>query len=144
MISRREVVTAGVLGTLATNTPGEAAAQGSDAMQVREGLNKISDNLDVIKTSLESLRGNSMNYGALGQIKQKLELWVKTTGKFPEYWDVGISVFLEIYDWHVRHQQQIQITRVADQRMAIQWIFTQYVLRWENDMNYIAPQPYDR
>ena len=74
MISRREVVTAGVLGTLATNTTGEAAAQGSDAMQVREGLNRISDNLEVIKVSLESLRGNSMNYGALGQIKQKLEL----------------------------------------------------------------------
>ena len=144
MISRREVVTAGVLGTLATNTTGEAAAQGSDAMQVREGLNKISDNLDVIKTSLESLRGNSMNYGALGQIKQKLELWVKTTGKFPDYWDVGISVFLEIYDWHVRQGQPIQISRIADQRMAIQWIFTQYVLRWENDMNYIGPQPYDR
>ena len=142
MISRRDVVTAGVLGTLVTNT--EAAAQGSDAMQVREGLNKIADNLDVIKASLESLRGNSMNYGALGQIKQKLEVWVKTTGRFPEYWDVGISVWLEIYDWHVRQQQQIQISRIADQRMAIQWLFTQYVLRWENDMNYIAPQPYDR
>jgi hypothetical protein len=143
MISRREVVTAGVLGTLATNTAGEAAAQ-SDAMQVREGLNKIADNLDVIKASLESLRGNSMSHGSLGLIKQRLELWVKTTGRFPEYWDVGISVFLEIYDWHVRQQQQIQISRVAEQRMAIQWIFTQYVLRWENDMNYIAPQPYDR
>ena len=144
MISRREVVTAGVLGTLVATGDEAAAAQGQDAMQVREGLNKIADNLDVIKASLESLRGNSMNYGALGLIKQKLEIWVKATGTFPGYWDVGISVFLEIYDWHVRQGQPIQISRIAEQRMAIQWIFTQYVLRWENDMNYIAPQPYDR
>jgi hypothetical protein len=144
MISRREVVTAGVLGTLATSTAAEAAAQGSDAATVREGLNKIVDSLDDIKTSLDALHTNSMNQGALGQIKIKLEIWVKATGKFPDYWDVGIGVFLEIYDWHVRQQQPIQISRIAEQRMAIQWIFTQYVLRWENDPTYIGPQPYDR
>ena len=144
MISRREVVTAGVLGTLATSTTGEAAAQGNDAQTLREGLNNIVDSLDEIKASIESLRTNTMNHGALGQIKQRLETWVKVTGRFPEYWDVGISVFMEIYDWHVRQQQPIQITRVAEQRMAIQWMFTQYVLRWENDPGYIAPQPYDR
>ena len=90
------------------------------------------------------LRGNTMSNGSLGVIKQRLELWVKTTGRFPEFWEVGISVFMEIYDWHIRERQPIQITRVAEQRMAIQWMFTQYVLRWENDQNYIAPQPYDR
>jgi hypothetical protein len=142
MISRRDVVTAGVLGTLVTNT--EAAAQGSDAVTVREGLNKIVDSLDDIKSSIDALHSNSMNQGALGVIKGKLEIWLKATGKFPDYWDVGASVWLEIYDWHVRNQQPIQISRIAEQRMAIQWVFTQYVLRWENDLGYIGPQPYDR
>ena len=151
MISRREVVTAGVLGTLATNAAGETNATGESSMQtgdalvVRDALNRINTTLDEIKDSLDAgLRGNTMSYGSLGVIKQRLELWVKTTGRFPEFWDVGISVFLEIYDWHIREKQPIQITRVSEQRMAIQWLFTQYVLRWENDQNYIGPQPYDR
>jgi hypothetical protein len=144
MISRREVVTAGMLGTLATGNAGEAAAQ-SDAQVMQQALNRVVDSLDEIKASLDAgLRGNTMSYGSLGQIKGKLETWVRTTGKFPEFWDVGISVFLEIYDWHIREKQPIQISRIAEQRMAIQWLFTQYVLRWENDPNYIGQQPYDR
>ena len=144
MISRREVVTAGMLGTLATGNAGEAAAQSNDAMAV-QALSRIAANLDEIKASLDAgLRGNTMSYGNLGVIKGKLETWIRTTGRFPEYWDVGISVFLEIYDWHIRERQPIQISRIAEQRMAIQWLFTQYVLRWENEPNYIGQQPYDR
>jgi len=144
MISRREVVTAGVLGTLATGNSSEAAMQ-SDAQIVREALLRIDDSLDEIKNSLDAgLRGNTMSYGSLGVIKGRLETWVRATGKFPEFWDFGISVFLEIYDWHIRQKQPIQISRIAEQRMAIQWMFTQYVLRWENEANYIGQQPYDR
>jgi hypothetical protein len=144
MISRREVVTAGMLGTLATGKAGEAAAQ-SDGQVVAAALNRVVESLDEIKASMDAgLRGNTMSYGSLGVIKGKLETWVKTTGKFPEYWDVGISVFLEIYDWHIRQKQEIKISRIADQRMAIQWMFTQYVLRYENEPNYIGQQPYDR
>ena len=143
MISRREVVTAGVLGTLATGGAGEAAQ--SDAQVMAGALNRVVESLDEIKASLDAgLRGNTMSYGSLGQIKGKLETWVRTTGRFPEFWDVGISVFLEIYDWHIREKQPIQISRIGEQRMAIQWLFTQYVLRWENDPNYIGQQPYDR
>src|SRR5688572_16962479 len=111
MISRREMVTAGVLGTLATGNASEAAVQ-SDAQLVREVLLRIDDNLDEIKTSLDAgLRGNTMSYGSLGVIKGRLETWVRATGRFPEFWDVGISVFLEIYDWHIRQQQPVQISR---------------------------------
>ena len=144
MISRREVVTAGMLGTLATGGAGDAAAQGSDVLVLRDSLNKIIESLDDIKTSIDDLRGNTMNTGYLGVIRGKLELWIKTTGRFPEYWDVGIAVFLEIYDWHIRQKQEIKISRIAEQRMAIQWLFTQYVLRWENEPGYIGQQPYDR
>ena len=41
------------------------------------------------------------------------QVWIRATGKFPEFWDVGISVFLEIYDWHIRERQPIQISRIA-------------------------------
>ena len=145
MISRREVVTAGMLGSLATSGAGEAAAQSSDAIAVREAVNKVVDSLDEIKASMDAgLRGNTMSYGSLGVIKGKLETWVRTTGRFPEYWDVGVSIFLDIYDWHVRQRQEIKISRIAEQRVAIQWMFTQYVLRWEHPPGYIGEQPYDR
>jgi hypothetical protein len=146
MISRREVVTAGVLGTLATGTaalPAEAA-QSADTQAVVGGLSAIRTQLEELKAHVFSgLVASSMSIGLVGQVKGRLELYLKTSGKFPEFCDIGTAVFFDIYEWHVKHQQQIQITRLADQRLMIQFMFTQLILRWENDSNYISA-PYDK
>ena len=143
MISRREVVTAGVLGTLGTAGTAEGA-EVQDAEALKAGFKAIEDKLADLKNSLDQgLRGNSMNFGNVGQVKTTIEKYARTSGKFPEYCDIGLSVFHDVYDWHVRNQQQIQVTRIADQRLAIQFMFTQLVLRWENDPNYVGT-PFDR
>ena len=142
MISRREVVTAGVLGTLATGAAD--AGQSQSDSQLAANVKALEDKLNELKVTVEQgLRGNSMNYGNVGQVKSAIEKYAKTSGKFPEYCEVGLSVFHDVYDWHVRHQQQIQITRIAEQRMAIQFMFTQLILRWENVETYVGT-PYDR
>jgi len=146
MISRREVVTAGVLGTLATASGAESAegAVMQEAEALKAGFKLLEDKLNELKNSVDQgLRGNSMAFGNVGQVKTTIEKYAKISGKFPDYCDVGLAVFYDIYDWHVRNQQQIQITRIADQRLAIQFMFTQLVLRWENDGNYVGT-PFDR
>jgi hypothetical protein len=144
MISRREVVTAGVLGTLATAGSAEAAELQQEVQTLRAGFEALSSTLNDIKTSLdEGLRGNSMNYAGVGAVKTKIENYTKVTGRFPDYCDIGLSVFYDVYGWHVRNQQQLNITRIAEQRMAIQFMFTQLVLRIETESNYIGV-PYDR
>jgi len=143
MISRRDVVTAGVLGTLATTGAAEAGQSQSDA-QLSASVKSLEDKLNELKLSVEQgLRGNSMNYGNVGQVKSVIQKYAKVSGKFPDWCEVGLDVFYDVYDWHVRHQQQIQITRIADQRLAIQFMFTQLILRWENVETYVGT-PYDR
>ena len=142
MISRREVVTAGVLGTLATGTAD--AGQGQSDAQLSASVRSLEDKLQELKLTVEQgLRGNSMNYGNVGQVKTVIQKYAKVSGKFPDWCEVGLDVFYDVYDWHVRHQQQIQITRIADQRLAIQFMFTQLILRWENVETYVGT-PYDR
>jgi hypothetical protein len=141
MISRREVVTAGMLGTLATTSSAEGAAlQGADELRIlREGLKAIEDRLMELRSSVDQgLRGSSMNFGLMGQLKQSIEKFARASGKFPEYCDVGLGVFYEVYDWHLRHNQQIQIARVSDQRIMILFMFTQLIVRWENESSYIG------
>jgi hypothetical protein len=144
MISRREVVTAGVLGTLATASHAEAGEVVQEVEALRAGFKMLDDRISDLKTALEQgMRGPSTNYGAVGAVRSKIEVYARTSGRFPEYCDIGLSIFHDVYDWHVRYQQQIQISRIADQRMAIQFMFTQLVLRWENEPGYIGT-PYDR
>lgn len=144
MISRREVVTAGVLGTLATGaTPSPAEAVQNDA-GVRAALVEIKDELEELKDHVQAgLLGSSLDRGRVGQVKGRIETYLKSAGKFPEFIDIGTSVFYDVYEWHVKHQQQINVTRMADQRLMIQFMFTQLILRWENDSNYISA-PYDK
>jgi hypothetical protein len=143
MISRREVVTAGVLGTLATTGKVDAAELQQEVAALKEGFKELNDNLEELKTAVEQgLRGNSMSFGLLGQVKTVVEKYARTSGKFPDYCDIGISVFYDVYDWHVRNQQQINIQRVAD-RLAIQFMFTQLILRLEADPGFCGV-PFDR
>src|SRR5262245_43716877 len=126
MISRREVVTAGVLGTLATGGSAAAEELQQEVATLRAGFDSLAGTLNGIQASLdEGLRGNTMNYGLLGSVRTKIEQYTKVTGRFPDYCDIGLGVFYDVYGWHVRNQQQINMTRIAEQRMAIQFMFTQ-------------------
>lgn len=145
MISRREVVTAGVLGTLssgASASPAEAVQQ--DGPVIRAGLTEIKTQLEDLAEEVQAgLISSSLDIGRVGQVKSRIETYLKTSGKFPEFMDIGTSVFFDIYAWHVKQQQQINITRLGEQRMMIPFIFTQLILRWEQDSNYISA-PYDK
>jgi hypothetical protein len=140
MISRREVVTAGVLGTLATANPSAAAEiQAGEVQALKEGFKSLEDAINALRSSMDQgLRGNSMNFGLVGQVRTAIEKYARPSGKFPEYCDIGLGVFYDVYDWHVRHNQQIQIARIADQRIMILFMFTQLIVRWENDSNYVG------
>ena len=144
MISRREVITASVFGSVAAARPAEADTQSAAETQAIKELSKtLDDKFDALLNSIDQgLRGNSMTFGNVGSVKTKIENYAKTSGRFPEYCDIGLSVFYDVYDWHIRHQQPISISRVTEQRVAIQFMFTQLVVRPENDLNYIGtPYP---
>ena len=142
MINRRDMLAAGLLGSLAPEGGGGAQDQGE--VILRDGLKNLDSSLDEFKNTVDGgLRGNSMNSGGVALVKNELMRYLKQSGKFPEYVDIGTSIFFDVYDWHVRMQQQIQISRLADQRMAIQFMFTQLILRWENAESYVS-QAYDR
>lgn len=138
MISRREVVTAGVLGTLAGST---AEASQDDAGIIR-ALRDIQNELQrlggVVETSSRVVTGNY-----LGDIRNRFTTHLRSSGKFPDFMEIGIEPFYDIYDWHVRHQQQIQITRISEQRFSILWMFTQLIVRFEQDPKYLGV-PFDR
>jgi hypothetical protein len=146
MISRREVVTAGVLGSLtgAAGTAEAAAQNDQDAAALRSGMNSIVEQMSRMNTTLDyGQRGPGLVSGFLGEIRNRFTTHIRAAGKFPEFMEIGLDVFYDVYDWHIRYGQPIQITRISEQRFAIQWMFTQLILRWEQDPRYLGT-PYDR
>lgn len=148
MVTRRDIVTAGMLGTLSTATREQGAQreveQSADSKILSEGLREIRQQLAQIETVLdESFRQNSRAHGVVIPLRRQFELFLKANNKFPEFCDVGLGVFVEIYDWHVKHKQPVQIARAPDGRMTILFMFTQLVLRQDAEPGFMG-LPYDR
>ncbi|HJU44455.1 MAG TPA: hypothetical protein VJ691_16630, partial [Vicinamibacterales bacterium] len=126
MISRREAMGASLFATLGGPAAGDSAqSRESDAEAVR-ALKDIKGELESVSNAVEGgLVGPGLAAGVISRIRDRYTIHMKAAGKFPEFMEIGLGVFYDVYDWHVRYNQQIQITRVAEQRFAIQFMFTQ-------------------
>ena len=144
MISRREAMGAGLFATLSTPAAAEATQSRADDTEAVRALKDIKGELESVSTAVErGLVGPSVASGTIGRIRERYTIHMKAAGKFPEFMEIGLGVFYDVYDWHVRYSQQILITRIADQRFAIQFMFTQLIVRWEQDPNFLGV-PFDR
>jgi len=144
MISRREVVTAGVLGSLAGTASAAQTEQSADTAAVINQLGMIRKELSNMQSTLDQgLRGPGLGTGFISDIRDRLTVHWRSAGKFPDFMEIGTDPFYDVYDWHVRHAQQIQIVRLAEQRFAIQFMFTQLIVRHEMDRRFLG-QPFDR
>jgi hypothetical protein len=148
MLSRRDLITAGVAGGLAPVTPAFADGYSSPAEEQqapdrdgqREIARRIADVQDILKTEFQS---SSLSYGVVAKLRADMEQFLRANTKFPDFMEVGVGVFIEMYDWHIKNRQQLAVTRLADGRYSMRFMFTSLILRPEQDRNYVGI-PYDR
>jgi hypothetical protein len=74
----------------------------------------------------------------LARIREQQRTFLKANQKFPDFIDVGIDVWENVYDWHVRHQQPVAITRTANGRYVMTVMFTTLILRPEQTNSYVG------
>ena len=148
MLSRRELITAGVVGGLAPEAAEAASVppfvieeqQAPDKDGQREIARRIGDVSDVLRTEYQT---SSLSYGIVSKLRGDMEQFLRANTKFPDFIEVGVGVFIEVYDWHIKHRQQLAVTRQNDGRYAMQFMFTTLILRPEQDRAYVGVA-YDR
>jgi hypothetical protein len=52
--------------------------------------------------------------------------------------EVGLGVWEDVYDWHVRYQQPLNATRLADGRYVLTFMFTNLILRPDLAVEYVG------
>jgi hypothetical protein len=142
MISRRELLAGGAASGLAVDAgmSGAAAQSREDA----EALRGIANNIRSLESSIDQAwLSNAVVFGLAGKVRSQFETYFRTNQKFPDFLEVGLGVFLDLYDWHIKNRQQLTITRGPDARYWMQFMFTTIILRGEHDPNYIGI-PYDK
>jgi hypothetical protein len=141
MLSRRELIGGGVVGSLAGPTGSDVAAEAQiDAATVKD----IKDAINQVQSSIDrAFNTISLSNGYIVKLRELFEQFLRSNGKFPDFCEIGANVFYDVYDWHVRNRLPFNVMRQADNRYTIQFMFTTLILRFENQTNFIG-YPYDK
>ena len=74
----------------------------------------------------------------LARIREQQRVFLRANQKFPDYIEIGIAVWEGVYDWHIRHQLPISVTRTPDGRYAMFVMLTTLILRPEQPEMFIG------
>jgi hypothetical protein len=135
MMERRNVLgsglVAGLTGMLAAPALTEAAAAADDTSEAAAAA------IDRLRTFAER-QAVPGNLGAVSSIRQQQRTFIRAHEKYPDFIEVGLNVFEEVYDWHVRYRQPINAGRMADGRYALTFMFTSLILRPDQAPEYVG------
>jgi hypothetical protein len=141
MLTRRDLVLGGAVGAFSSSAVQPVFAQddsaGREAMQILNGIKPSIERLAALASS------NSLALGYVPALRDAFTKYLKANGKFPDYCEVGIDVFYDIYDWHIKNHLAPEIGRVLENRLSIKLMFTQLVVRYELNGNHVGI-PFDR
>jgi hypothetical protein len=132
MVERRQLLAGSVLaGVAAAFSPDDAAAGAAQ----RDESPQVAAAVDEFRQAFENSRRVSPE---LSTIRNQQRVFLKANSKFPDFIEVGIGVWENIYDWHVRHQQPISMTRLADGRYVMSFHFSTLILRPDQSDSYVG------
>ena len=142
MLSRRELFTAGIAGGLGSGAPASATTA-LEQDTTREGQREIARAIGQVEEIIRQGLQPTLSYGQVGKIRSQMEQFLRSHSKFPDYFEIGPGVFIELYDWHIKNRQQLNVTRLGDGRYTMQFMFSTMILRPDQETGYIG-YPYDR
>jgi len=135
MLSRRELIAGGAAVHMAG---GDAAAaqRGSDDDSGPQ-LRSIRDVLDAMRAQY------TVQTPVVALLRDRQRSFLRVNQRFPECIDVGIRVWEQMQDWHIKHLRPLTIHRAGDGRWQMDFIMSVLVLRPEINDNEVG-HGYDR
>jgi hypothetical protein len=137
MLSRRELITGSAGIHMAGGNAAAAQRSGDASRDSADALQSIQQVLDGIRSQ------SAIDTPMVGQLRDRQRQFFRLNQRFPECIDVGIRVWEQMQDWHIRHLRPLNINRGGDGRWQMDFIMSVLVLKHELPDNEIG-QPYDR
>ena len=135
-MERRDLVNGGLvagLTALVAPAPAEAGSAGGGAAGGggQDGDQRVASAVLELRRSLEQQYQSQQQgpWAGVAAIRRQQHDWLKSAQKYPDFIEIGVGIWDSIHDWHVRHQQPINMTRLDDGRYAMAFMFTTLLLR---------------
>ena len=138
MIGRRMLLGTTTLGSmLAAFVP--ATADGADVEPAGQQASEKS--VEDVAAAIDKLRAElqkQQTFWELEPVRQQQKTFLRATGKLPDFLEVGTDIWQQAYDWHVRYQQPMTISRDTQGRLTILVMSTTVVMRTDLTPNYVG------
>jgi hypothetical protein len=143
MVKRRDLLSGGILGGILGGMAEETAEAGQPQPQPRQQtvIEDFGGVVDAIN-NLEKEIARQNSFTDIAQIREVQRNFLRTNSHMPNYIEVGAGHWFNLYDWHVRWQQPLNLTRDLLGRYTITYLGTAIVLRTEMPDQFLSA-PYD-
>ena len=129
-IPRRELLTgAALLGA----APAAAGAQADRDSETHRLLGGILDELRSLRS------GCPVTCGEIEQVRRVQHEYLRATGRFPEFIEVGARYWELVYDWLRARPHPIDSSRMGDGRYGLRFGFTTLILRPDASPDFLGP-----
>jgi hypothetical protein len=118
MLSRRELISAGAGLHMAR---GDAAAAQNDR-EVKELRQEVADIRNI-------LTANPVATSTVRALRERQRQFFRVNQRFPECIDVGIGIWEQMQDWHIRNLRALNINRAGDGLWQMDFLMTVLVLK---------------
>jgi len=122
-----------------TDSPGadDGTAQSSrDMADLAKAVDSMSTNLAVAITQWRE-------FPEISRIRKAQKDYLIAHAKLPDAIEVGVNVWFDVYDWHIKWAQPLAMGRDANNRRTIALFETLIVLQIDQPPNFVG-MPYDR
>jgi len=142
-ISRRTVLNGTALGGALRALAPEAAVEARGVEGVQAPSERAIEDATKAIASLRDEMRHQDSFWEIAPVRDQFKAFLRSAGKFPDYIDVGIDVWQQVYDWHVRYRQPLNIGRNAEGRYTIVLMTTTVVMRPDLLAGSYIGAPYD-
>jgi hypothetical protein len=132
MVQRRDLVGGGLVAGLASMMA-PAAEAAADDDQSAQSINRLRETFE-----RQFEQAYSARWQGVSRVRQQQRTWMQATRKYPDFIEIGLNVWDNIWDWHVVYQQPLSVTRVADGRYAMSFMFTTLLLRPDQNPDFVG------
>jgi hypothetical protein len=142
MMSRRTVLGGPAFsGLLASITPaGEAEASAAVVPQdaTERSMQAVSNAIRDLRDNVREEMRRQYSFWELAPVRDVTKVFLRTNGKYPDFLEVGADIWQQVYDWHIRFQQPLNIGRTGDGRYTLVLMGTTLIMRVDVQVNYIG------
>jgi len=137
-MERRAVVGGSLLAGLSSLMLSPASADA--AAQADADFEGVSTSIDQLRRTVERQFASvyTDKWQGVARIRQQQHTWMRSTQKYPDFIEIGLDVWDNIYDWHVVHQQPLNLTRTSDGRYTMVFMYTTLLLRPDQAPDFVG------